>query len=114
MKRYLKYGLIIISVFAVIGLVFYMLKRPKESIILNIPADVSYCFTINKQQFSKENLSETFQTDSFLQKIKARLPAKAIKVFNVANTRESLCLISIKIPRSAVTGTSKYPKNLKY
>ena len=82
MKRYLKYGFIIISVFAVIGLIFYMLKKPKESIILHIPADVSYCITIDKQQFFKEDFSETFQKDSFLQKIKARLPAKAINVFN--------------------------------
>ena len=85
MKRYLKYGLVVLTVFAVIGVVFYLLKRPRESIIKKIPATVSYCFTVNKEEFFKESLStESIKQDSLFTKFKSRIPAEVFKVLNGA------------------------------
>ena len=62
-----------------------MVLKPKESIIKNIPADVSYCFTINKQEFIKEtSLGEELEKDSLFQKFKAKIPPKALEIYEVA------------------------------
>ena len=83
MKRYIKYGLIIIAALAVVAIVFYMIKKPKESVVKNISADATYCFTIDKRQFFKETdfLEKTFK-DSFIQKLKSKIPPKAIEVYS--------------------------------
>lgn len=82
MKRYIKYGLILIAAIAVIAIVFYILKKPSESVIKNIPADVNYCFTIDKKQFIIESfLAEDSKKDSLFKKIKSKIPVEAFVVY---------------------------------
>ncbi len=82
MKRYLKYGLIIISVLAVIAFVFYFLNKPKSTVLKHIPSDVTYCFTINKGQFFKESeFLESVKKDPFLTALKNKMPHKASKIY---------------------------------
>ena len=80
MKRYIKYGLIIIAALAAVGFVFYVLKKPKESVIKNIPSDVIYCFTIDKRQFLKEtDFLEDILKDSLILKFKSKIPGKSLE-----------------------------------
>lgn len=85
MKRYLKYGLIIIATLAVIGIIFYFLEKPKVMVFKKVPADVSYCFTINKQHFF-ENISsvEGIKNDSILNVLNEKIPKEAVTVLNTA------------------------------
>ncbi len=83
MKRYFKYGLIIISVLAVIALVFYLLNKPKSTVLTKIPSDVTYCFTIDKTQVFKESdFLENAQKDAFFIKLKNKLPKNALKIYH--------------------------------
>jgi hypothetical protein len=83
LKRYIKYGLILIAAIAVMAIVFYILKKPSESVIKNIPADVSYCFTIDKKQFMVESfLAEDTKKDSLFRKIKSKIPEEAFLVYH--------------------------------
>lgn len=83
MKRYIKYGLIIIAAIAAMAIVFYILKKPSESVIKNIPADVNYCFTVDKKQFIIESfLAEDSKKDSLFKKIKSKIPVEAFLVYN--------------------------------
>jgi hypothetical protein len=84
LKRYIKYGLFIIAAIAIVAIIFYILKKPTESVIKNIPADVSYCFTIDKKQFFVESfLAEDTKKDSLFKKIKNKIPEE---VFLICNT----------------------------
>jgi hypothetical protein len=81
LKKYIKYGLIIIGAMAIVGLLFYILKKPNNFVLKNIPADVTYCFTINKKDaLSEKSLSETFEKDTFFKNIKGRIAPEVFEI----------------------------------
>ncbi len=82
MKRYIIYGLVLILI-AVAGLFLYKIYGPSELVIEKIPMDVNWCFTVDKKEFFQETLlSEDLEKDSLFQKLKAKLPFDALKIYN--------------------------------
>lgn len=70
---------------AVVAVVFYMIKKPKETVIKNISADAIYCFTIDKKKlFGETDFLEKVLKDSFIQRFKSKIPPKAMEVYNAA------------------------------
>ena len=85
MKRYILYGLTLILI-AVIGLFLYKIYGPTKLVIEKIPADVNWCFKVDKKEFFKETLiSDFLQKDSLLQKLTSKLPSIAIKIFETVD-----------------------------
>jgi len=83
LNRVLKYGLIILFTLGVIGMVFYLLKKPSVSVLKNIPADVDFCVTFNKTEIIKESSTiETVQKDSMFRILKAKIPTHAMLIFS--------------------------------
>ena len=55
---------------------------PKELVIEKIPADINWCFTVDKKEFLKETvLSHDILKDSLFQKLKSKLPPIALKIY---------------------------------
>ncbi len=83
MKRYLKYGVVLVSIMMLGAAVFYFIYRQKDSLVKQVPADVLFCFTMDKRQLYKDGFSkEELYKDSFFQNLKHKIPAKSLEIFN--------------------------------
>jgi len=66
-----------------IGIVFYMLKKPKESVLKKVPKGVGFCFTVSKEQLLKEGFSvNDFANDPLFKKLKSLIPQEAFQILN--------------------------------
>ena len=64
----------------------YKIYGPTKLVIDKIPADVNWCFKVDKKEFFKETLiSDFLQKDSLLQKLTSKLPSIAIKIFETVD-----------------------------
>lgn len=81
MKRFFKYLIILIIITSVIILGYYLLKKPSQSVLKKVPADVSFCLTVNKTQLLKDSEPlSNFAQDSLYIGIKSKFPAKALRL----------------------------------
>lgn len=75
---------------SLIAMIFYFVLRQNESVLKNIPADISYCFTINKQEYlNQSSFLEDIERDSLFQKIKTKFPDEAFELFKEIGIKKS-------------------------
>jgi len=82
LRRFIKYSILLFVITSAVILGYYLLKKPSQSVLKKVPADVSFCFTVNKTQLLRNSEAlGNFAQDSFYIGIKSKFPSKTFRLF---------------------------------